>query len=100
MTTATEHPLTKRRLPRQSKARKAVERWENEGGQFPSPPRTAVIASDVSPLVRDQAADSEDLASMRAKFIADFAGGSMGQHHNTYEHRSLVLRQLTGERTR
>jgi hypothetical protein len=32
---------------------------------------------------------------MRARFIADFVGGRIGQHHNTFQHRERVLRQIT-----
>ena len=38
-----------------------------------------------------------DLAAMRAKFVADFAGGRIGTHHNTFQHRARVLRQLTAK---
>jgi len=33
---------------------------------------------------------------MREKFLADFASGTMGRHHNTYQHRARLLRQLSG----
>lgn len=36
-----------------------------------------------------------DLPAMRARFIADFIGGRIGRHHNTFQHRERVLRQLT-----
>ena len=32
---------------------------------------------------------------MRAQFIADFVEGRIGRHHNTFQHRERVLRQLT-----
>ena len=38
-----------------------------------------------------------DLAAMRARFMADFVGGRIGQHHNTFQHRERVLRQLTAQ---
>lgn len=79
------------------KIRVAEERWENEGGHFPSLPSVAITPGDVSPVVRNQAAEGDDLAAMRAKFLADFASGSMGRHHNTYQHRARLLRQMTGE---
>lgn len=37
------------------------------------------------------------LADMTATFSADFVGGRIGERHNTYEHRSRVLRQMTGK---
>lgn len=37
------------------------------------------------------------LADMTASFSSDFANGSMGGRRNTQEHRSRVLRQMTGE---
>lgn len=38
-----------------------------------------------------------DLVAMRARFMADFIGGRIGQHHNTFQHRERVLRQLTAQ---
>lgn len=38
-----------------------------------------------------------DLAAMRARFMADFVGGRIGRHHNTFQHRERVLRQLTAQ---
>ena len=38
-----------------------------------------------------------DLAAMRAQFMIDFTGGRIGQHHNTFQHRERVLRQLTAQ---
>ncbi|HYD13970.1 MAG TPA: hypothetical protein VEC11_14060 [Allosphingosinicella sp.] len=38
-----------------------------------------------------------DLAALRARFTADFVGGRIGQHHNTFQHRERVLRQLTAQ---
>lgn len=40
-----------------------------------------------------------DLPAMRARFTADFVGGRIGRHHNTFQHRERVLRQL-GEAAR
>jgi hypothetical protein len=59
---------------------------EEESGGGPSPRR---------PEARDPA--FPDLQAMRAKFIADFTGGLIGQHHNTFQHRERVLRQLTAQ---
>ena len=36
------------------------------------------------------------LADMTAAFSSDFVSGRIGARHNTYEHRSRVLRQMTG----
>lgn len=35
-----------------------------------------------------------DLPAMRARFTADFVSGRIGRHHNTFQHRERVLRQL------
>ncbi|MDQ8756744.1 hypothetical protein RCO27_10940 [Sphingosinicella sp. LHD-64] len=59
-----------------------------------APARGVITPSDVSPVARDRV-ESDDLAAMRARFVADFSGGLMGQHHNTYQHRARVLRQQT-----
>ena len=39
-----------------------------------------------------------DLPAMRARFLADFTGGRMGQQHNTFQHRERILRQLAQPR--
>lgn len=75
----------------------AVESWENEGGHFPSFASVSITPSDVSTPVSDQTANSRELAAMRARFLVDFAGGTMGRHHNTYQHRARVLRRLESE---
>jgi hypothetical protein len=36
------------------------------------------------------------LADMTATFSANFVDGRIGERHNTYEHRTRVLRQMTG----
>ena len=73
---------------------------EGEQGRKPEqgPSRSAravpIVPSDVSAIVPDPATAGAELAAMRAQFIADFAGGTMGRRHNTYEHRARILRQL------
>ena len=102
MTAIPENPIpddAAANRPHEPRIRVAVESWENEGGHLPPRP-SAIAPSDISPVVLGQGMESGDLAAMRARFLADFAGGSMGQHHNTYQHRSRVLRQQTGERPR
>lgn len=39
---------------------------------------------------------AERVASMDSRLSADLANGKVGAHHNTYEHRSRVLRKLRG----
>ena len=75
--------------------RPAVERWENEGGHLQEPRSVAITPTDVSLRAPSPLPASAELAAMRARFLADFSGGLMGQHHNTFQHRSRVLRQLT-----
>lgn len=36
------------------------------------------------------------LADMAAAFSSDFVNGRVGELHNTYEHRSRMLRQMRG----
>lgn len=64
--------------------------------------RATPLVVEVSPesgeaeeqLVRDLAsASAAGLASACDRFAADFAGGRMGKHHNTFQHRSRLLRQ-------
>jgi hypothetical protein len=38
-----------------------------------------------------------ELVALRARFMADFIGGRIGRHHNTFQHRERVLRQLTAQ---
>jgi hypothetical protein len=39
--------------------------------------------------------DSADrLEGQRALFLADFAGGRIGERHNLYQHRARLIRQL------
>lgn len=83
--------------PAEPRTHVAAESWENEGGHFPSLPSLSTMPSNVSSPVADQSSESPELAAMRAKFLADFSGGTMGQHHNTYQHRSRVLRRLAAE---
>ena len=86
------------RLPANDNRRRgaaAVDEWENEGGHFPSLPSAGVDPADVSPCT-SAASESAGLAAMRAGFESDFAAGRVGRHHNTYEHRTRVLRQLAG----
>jgi hypothetical protein len=60
----------------------------------PAPVATAITPSDVSPVARAQLVDGDGLAAMQARFVADFADGAIGLDHNTYQHRTRVLRQL------
>lgn len=84
--------------PAESRTRVAVENWENEGGHFSAPRSLSIVPSNVSSLVPDQVSESPELAAMRARFVADFSGGTMGQHHNTYQHRARLLRLAGGRR--
>ena len=55
-------------------------------------PRAAITPTDISQAA--PAAPGAALAAMQARFTADFAAGLMGRHHNSYQHRARVLRQL------
>ena len=55
----------------------------------------AISPTSVSPALADPETADARLTAMRADFLADFADGRIGRHHNTFEHRSRVLRQLT-----
>ena len=92
---AARHPANDNRRRR---GEAAVDEWENEGGHFPSLPAAGIDPANVSPSP-SAASESAGLAGMRADFESDFAAGLVGRHHNTYEHRTRVLRQLArGER--
>ena len=70
----------------------AVERWENEGGHFPALQSVAITPTDISSILNGPAATAA-LIEMRHAFLADFAAGRVGPSHNTFQHRSRVLRQ-------
>lgn len=72
--------------------REALDTWLNEGGHL-SPSGGAGMKSATA-----VASHGESLRDMAASFVSDFANGRVGQHHNTYQHRARVLRQLTAER--
>jgi hypothetical protein len=55
----------------------------------PAASRATSLALGIPPI--------PDLVAMRARFMADFIGGRIGQHHNTFQHRERVLRQLTAQ---
>jgi hypothetical protein len=76
----------------------ATQRWENEGGHLPESRRAAITPTSVSLAVAEPEPGDSRLLAMRARFLADFADGTMGRHHNTFQHRSRVLRQLTEAR--
>jgi hypothetical protein len=71
--------------------REALDNWLNEGGHL-SPPAKAGMKA-----VTAVASHGAALRDMAASFVSDFANGRVGQHHNTYQHRARVLRQLTAE---
>jgi hypothetical protein len=74
-------------LPSAQDDREALDNWLNEGGHLlPS-------AAKGSPKVPQE----EALRDMASLFISDFANGRVGQHHNTFQHRARILRQLTAE---
>ena len=58
----------------------------------PTPSAAAITPTDV--VLATPTAASAGLAEMRSKFLTDFADGLVGRHHNSYQHRSRILRQL------
>lgn len=48
---------------------------------------------------RESGADALEaaLADMTATLSSDFVSGRIGKRHNTFEHRSRILRQMAGE---
>ena len=68
-------------------ARPQVECRADAGGHL-SMPGASIIPSDVSQPVVDQSTRSGELAAMRAKFLADFAGESIARHQDPRRPRS------------
>lgn len=58
----------------------------------PTPSDGAISPTDVSLAAPN--APSAGLTAMRDRFLNDFADGLVGRHHNSYQHRSRILRQL------
>lgn len=55
---------------------------------MPSPPGSTAFTPAPPP-------DGAAIGASRTQFLGDFADGTVGRHHNTFQHRSRVLRQLT-----
>ena len=53
-----------------------------------------------NPIPADLAALDDQLRRMSGTLSCDFANGRVGERHNTFEHRSRLLRQLTARRDR
>ena len=66
------------------------ERWDNEGGHFPS--ARPVIASPAISS-RDFEALEAQVHDMESRLASDLAAGRVGVRYNSYAHRSRVLRQ-------
>ncbi|WP_294251274.1 hypothetical protein [Sphingomonas sp.] len=50
-----------------------------------------------APAGSDADALEAALADMTRAFSSDFVAGRVGERHNTYQHRTRVLRQLSGQ---
>lgn len=65
-----------------------------------SPPnggsQSALVDNGTTPALA-HAALSIALADATASFSEDFSRGMIGRHHNTFEHRTRILRQMTAE---
>ena len=77
---------------RRGRRQAALERWENEGGNFlvarlptPTSHRSTTEADALEAALRD----------MTQALSSDFSEGRVGTRYNSYAHRSRVLRQLT-----
>jgi len=52
------------------------------------------------PTSADAASLEAQVRRMSGTLSCDFANGRIGEHYNTFEHRSRLLRQLTARRDR
>jgi hypothetical protein len=52
----------------------------------------------LNPIPADRAALDDQVRRMSGTLRCDFANGRIGERHNTFEHRSRLLRQLTARR--
>jgi hypothetical protein len=53
-----------------------------------------------NPLPTDLAAMDDEVRRMSGTLSCDFANGRVGERHNTFGHRTRLLRQLTARRGR
>jgi hypothetical protein len=95
MNSLTKTPIS---LPNSSHAdsaqeRRALESWSNEGGHLPAVPESRDLEHFASSAMRTSLEVQVDC--MSRSLSADFANGLMAEHHNTLQHRSSVLRQMT-----
>ena len=76
-------------------AQAVSERDRGDGGAHVSEPRcAAIIPTSISAPIAEPRLGDPQFATMQAGFAADFAEARMGQRHNTFQHRSRVLRQM------
>jgi len=68
--------------------------WENEGGQTRG---TRVLAVAAGPCAGDVERLAAQVLILETTLSTDFVNGRIGTRHNTYAHRSRVLRQQKGK---
>lgn len=65
------------------------------GVSLSRPAGVVIIPTDVSQVAADGPTASEALGAMRARFLADFANGTIGRHRNPFRQPSRVVRRMT-----
>ena len=88
MTIISQPPAGAAVLPSTQGDRESLDNWLNEGGRLSTSAGAGMKDLPALP------SEADALRDMGALFISDFASGRVGQHHNTFQHRSRILRQL------
>lgn len=91
MNVISQPPAGSTALPSTQGDREALDNWLNEGGHLST--SAGAGRNDLPALPSKE----EALRDMAALFVSDFANGRVGQHHNTFQHRARILRQLTAK---
>ncbi|GAA4780056.1 hypothetical protein GCM10023219_29950 [Stakelama sediminis] len=68
------------------------DRWDNEGGSIGTDTTINGAPSRQQPKFD---AGASDVSRMARELRMDYAAGRVGLNHNTYEHRSRLVRQAT-----
>lgn len=75
----------------------AEQSWDNEGGCAFVTTATKLVPANIRPHVSTEIYDlTTQLQAMTERLNEDFSNARVGARHQTYEHRSRMVRQLKG----
>jgi hypothetical protein len=91
--TLPQHSYPSSDARREAELRRAEANWENEGGDCSGFNGRSNYMAAPSRGTRELESQAERVTAMMAALSSDYANGRVGLRHNTFEHRSRVLRQ-------